>query len=454
MAKAPKVLWVCRECGGDHAKWQGQCAHCQAWNTLDEVQGAPSRSRGAAGWAGERSAVTALSEVRLEEMPRRPSGLKELDRVLGGGFVAGSVVLLAGSPGAGKSTVLLQVSCALAEQATVLYVTGEESLTQLALRADRLELSRDRLRVAAETRVEAILAHAAEEKPALMVLDSIQTLHTDDADGAPGGVTQVREATARMVRFAKQTGTVVILVGHVNKEGGLAGPRVLEHMIDTFMMLEDASDSRFRMLRSLKNRFGAVNELGVFAMTERGLREVANPSAIFLSRAGTPAPGSLVVVVWEGSRPLLVEVQALVDDGRSSHARRLAVGIEANRLALLLAVLHRHAGLALGDQDVFLNVVGGVRVAETASDLAALLATVSSFRSQALPGSLIVFGEVGLSGEVRPVPQGLERLREAAKHGFTRAIVPKGNAPRKAPEGLTVVPVTTLAEALSAAGFS
>ncbi len=452
MAKArQKDLWVCRDCGAEHAKWQGQCTGCGEWNTLEQVIGAGSAGgRRGSGWTGQQSTVTRLAEVGLDAQTRIVTGMKEFDRVLGGGLVPGSVLLMGGNPGAGKSTLLLQVSCELAERIGVLYVTGEESLQQIAMRARRLELPRDDLKLAAETRVEAIIAHALRERPGMVVVDSVQTLQTEAVEGAPGGVTQVREATARLVRFAKEAGAVVVLVGHVNKEGGLAGPKVLEHMIDTFMMLEDASDSRFRTLRGHKNRFGAVNELGVFAMTDRGLKEVANPSAIFLTRDGEPAAGSLVVVVWEGTRPLLVEVQALVDDAQGAHARRVTVGFESNRLALLLAVLHRHADIGLGNQDVFVNVVGGVRVVETASDLPVLLAVVSSHRGRPLPRELFAFGEVGLSGEVRPVPNGQERLREAAKHGFTRAICPFGNKPRETIPGLEVRPVRTLSEATEA----
>ncbi len=446
MARKEKQVWVCNDCGTEHPKWQGQCTGCGDWNTLE--QATALSGQGTSGWTGERSSVRRLAEVGLEEAPRTATGLKELDRVLGGGLVPGSVLLIGGNPGAGKSTLLLQVCCELAARMGVLYVTGEESLQQIALRARRLELPDGDLQLAAETRVEAILEHARQEKPGLVVVDSVQTLQSAAVDGAPGGVTQVREATARLVRFAKTTGTVVVLVGHVNKEGGLAGPKVLEHMIDTFMMLEDASDSRFRTLRGHKNRFGAVNELGVFAMTDRGLREVANPSAIFLSREASTAAGSLVVVVWEGTRPLLVEVQALVDMSQGAHPRRVTVGIDSNRLALLLAVLHRHGGIQLGDQDVFVNVVGGVRVAETASDLPVLLAALSSFRDRALPRDLLAFGEIGLAGEVRPVPNGQERLREAAKHGFARALCPWGNRPRDSIPGLTVTPVRTLQEAL------
>lgn len=455
MAKR-REFWVCRDCGADHPKWQGQCAGCGEWNSLEQATpasvGAGTGSRGGS-WTGQSSPVTTLADVDLVDAPRISSGMGELDRVLGGGMVPGSVILIGGNPGAGKSTLLLQVCCDLAARLGVLYVTGEESLQQIALRARRLGLPQDALKLAAETRTEAIIQAAAKERPRLLVVDSIQTLQTEALDGAPGGVTQVRESTARLVRFAKESGTVIVLVGHVNKEGGLAGPKVLEHMIDTFMMLEDASDSRFRTLRGHKNRFGAINELGVFAMTDKGLKEVSNPSAIFLSRGEAPGAGSLVVVVWEGTRPLLVEVQALVDDGQGAHPRRVAVGVDGNRVAMLLAVLHRHAGLQLGNQDVFLNVVGGVRVAETASDLAVLLAMVSSFRDRVLAREWLAFGEVGLSGEVRPVPNGQERLREAAKHGFSRAICPLGNRPREGIPGMEVIGVRTLQEALDAAGF-
>ena len=452
MAKArQKETWVCRDCGAEHSKWQGQCAGCGEWNTLEQVLGAGAAAgRTGSGWSGQQSSVTRLAEVGLDAETRIGTGMRELDRVLGGGLVPGSVLLMGGNPGAGKSTLLLQVSCALAARIGVLYVTGEESLQQIALRARRLELPQDALKLAAETRVEAIIAHASRERPGLVVVDSVQTLQTEAVDGAPGGVTQVREATARLVRFAKESGAVVVLVGHVNKEGGLAGPKVLEHMIDTFMMLEDAADSRYRTLRGHKNRFGAVNELGVFAMTDRGLKEVANPSAIFLARDSEPAAGSLVVVVWEGTRPLLVEVQALVDDAQGAHPRRVTVGVESNRLALLLAVLHRHGDVSLGVKDVFVNVVGGIRVAETASDLPVLLAVLSSHLDVPLPRELFAFGEVGLSGEVRPVPNGQERLREAAKHGFTRAFCPVGNKPRERIPGLEVQAVSTLKQAINA----
>jgi len=451
-----REVWVCRECGGEQPKWQGRCPDCGEWNTLEAFRPAAGGERSlaeGAGWTGTRSTVTPLAEVRGVEHPRVATGTGELDRVLGGGLVPGSVVLLGGSPGAGKSTLLLQVTCALAAARGVLYVTGEESLEQVALRARRLGLADAGLDLAAETAVEAILSHAERQRPEVLVADSVQTLQLDGESGAPGGVTQVREAAAALVRFAKRSGTVVLLVGHVNKEGGLAGPKVLEHMIDASLMLEDVGDSRFRVLRSHKNRFGAAGEIGVFAMTDRGRKEVANPSALFLARPEAPAAGSVVVVVWEGTRPLLVEVQALVDGQQGAHPRRVAVGLEANRIGMLLAVLHRHGGLHIADQDVFVNVVGGVRVAETASDLALLLAVVSSFRDAPLPAELIAFGEVGLSGEVRPVPNGQERLREAAKHGFKRALCPWGNRPKSDVEGMDVVAVRNLREALDAAGF-
>lgn len=450
MAK-PKSQYSCTECGSIAAKWAGQCADCGAWNTLVEsVSERPLAGPKRNSWTGEAQSVTRLSDVSIVNEPRVPTGLSELDRVLGGGLVDGSVVLIGGDPGIGKSTLLLQTLTHLAEREGALYVTGEESLQQVALRARRLELPMQRLNLMAETSIENILATAAKERPRVMVVDSIQTVFTDGLTSAPGGVAQVRECAAALVRYAKQSGTALFLVGHVTKEGALAGPRVLEHMVDCVLYFEGEQDSRFRIIRAVKNRFGAVNELGVFAMTDRGLREVANPSAIFLSRYGAPIPGSLVMVTREGSRPLLVEVQALVDDSQFGQPRRVAVGLDQNRLAMLLAVLNRHGGVATMGMDVFMNVVGGVKVLETGSDLAVLLAVVSSLRSLPLDNRLISFGEVGLSGEIRPVPNGQERLREAAKHGFQRAIVPKANLPKQAIEGMEVVGVTHLAEALHA----
>ena len=403
------------------------------------------------GYAGAASTrPTPLAEVDLKELPRFSSGMEEFDRVLGGGFVPGSVVLIGGNPGAGKSTVLLQTLCELSQKHSALYVTGEESLQQVAMRAQRLNLPTDKLQMLSATDVDAVLASAEQLRPGLMVVDSIQVMHQSDVSSAPGSVSQVRECAAQLTRFAKQSGTVLILVGHVTKDGSLAGPKVLEHIIDCSIMLEGSHDSRFRTLRGTKNRFGAVNELGVFAMTEQGLKEVSNPSAIFLQRSDEISSGSVVMATWEGTRPLLVEIQGLVDDSSLGNPRRVAVGLEQNRLSMLLAVLHRHGGLMVGDQDVFVNVVGGVKIVETSADLALLLALVSSFRDRPLERELVVFGEVGLAGEIRPVPSGQERLREAAKHGFKKAIVPAGNAPREAIKGLDVVLVKTLSEALDA----
>jgi DNA repair protein RadA/Sms len=451
MAKA-KTAYVCNDCGADYIKWQGRCDNCGAWNTLAEMRlgAAPARGGDARlkGYAGVTSEVKILSDIDLEAVPRFSTGVTEFDRVLGGGLVPGSAILIGGHPGAGKSTLLLQTLCKLAQQMKALYVTGEESLQQVALRAQRLELPTDSLQLLSETSVENICATAAQHNPKLLVVDSIQVVHVEDVPSAPGGVAQVRESAAQLIRFAKQSNTVLILVGHVTKDGTLAGPKVLEHMIDCSIMLEGSDDSRFRTLRGIKNRFGAVNELGIFAMTDRGLREVKNPSAIFLSRGEEPAAGSVVMVVWEGTRPLLVEIQALVDTSSLGNPRRLAVGLDQNRLAMLLAVLHRHGGLQVGDQDVFVNVVGGVKVVETSADLALLLSIVSSLRDRPLPQELVAFGEVGLSGEIRPVPSGQERLNEAAKHGFKRAIVPKANVPKGGVQGMQVIGVTTLAEAL------
>lgn len=449
-----KTAYVCNECGQDFPRWQGQCSACQEWNTITEVRlGAATGARSTkfVGYAGAGSSeVKTLDQIDLNALPRIASHFGELDRVLGGGIVPGSAILIGGHPGAGKSTLLLQTLCHLAEQMPALYVTGEESLQQVAMRAHRLGLPTNKLRMLSETSVEQICEIALKELPKVIVVDSIQVMHMSDVASSPGSVAQVRESASFLTRFAKQNGIAVIMVGHVTKDGSLAGPKVLEHCIDCSIMFEGDSDSRYRTLRSHKNRFGAINELGVFAMTERGLKEVANPSAIFLSRGEEESSGSLVMVVWEGTRPLLVELQVLVDNSAMSNPRRVAVGMDANRLAMLLAVMHRHGGLQMSDQDVFVNVVGGVKVTETSADLTLLLAMVSSFRGDILPSDLVVFGEVGLSGEIRPVPNGQERLVEAAKHGFKRAIVPKANVPKKMPAGMEVVGVTKLAEALEA----
>lgn len=452
MAKT-KTAYVCNDCGADYVRWLGQCTECKAWNTITEVRlgSQPSGSRNRQGYAGSTLAkVQTLSEVDLQELPRFSSSFAEFDRVLGGGIVPGSAILIGGSPGAGKSTLLLQTMCRLAEQMKVLYVTGEESLQQVALRAQRLGLPTNNLRLLAETSVEIICDLADQEQPKMMVIDSIQVMHLADIQSAPGSVSQVRESAAYLTRYAKQKGVAIVMVGHVTKEGSLAGPKVLEHCVDCSILLEGDTDSRFRTLRGHKNRFGPANEIGVFAMTGQGLKEVTNPSAIFLQRGEQHGSGSVVIVVWEGTRPLLVELQALVDTSQLANPRRVAVGMETTRLAMLLAVLHRHGGLLMADQDVFVNVVGGVRVMETGADLALLLAIVSSFREQTLPRDLIVFGEVGLSGEIRPVPNGQARLQEAAKHGFRKAIVPLANCPKEPIAGMAVVGVRTLEEALDA----
>jgi DNA repair protein RadA/Sms len=457
VAKA-KTAFVCNDCGADYPKWQGQCGECHAWNTLSEIRlsapagktAAGARSARRAGFAGTISAVQKLADVAVVDLPRLESGFEEFDRVLGGGLVPGSSILIGGHPGAGKSTLLLQTLCRLATRHTALYVTGEESPEQIAMRAKRLGLPADQLQLLAETDVDVILTSAEALNPTILVVDSIQVVHSETLTSAPGSVSQVRDCAAQLTRYAKQTGTVLILVGHVTKDGSLAGPKVLEHMIDCSILLEGDHDSRYRTLRGQKNRFGAVNELGIFAMTDVGLKEVSNPSAIFLDRSEHTAPGTTVVVVWEGTRPLLVEIQALVDDSSLGNPRRVTVGFEQNRLAMLLAVLHRHGGIHVGDQDVFANVVGGVRVMETSADLALLLAVVSSLRNRALPRDWVVFGEVGLSGEIRPVASGQERLAEAAKHGFKVAIVPKSNAPKKPIPNLKVIPVARLSEALDA----
>ncbi len=448
MAKTKiKSAYVCSDCGAEFAKWQGQCNACNEWNTLSRVNISPVKES-RVGFAGAAAQIQKLNEVKAQEAERLTTTFGELDRVLGGGLVPGSVVLIGGDPGAGKSTLLLQVCTKMAQSRGVLYVTGEESLQQLAMRAKRLELPMDGLDVASETRAEVIASHITQRKPDVVVLDSVQVLQMDALDATPGSVTQVRETAAFFTRLAKQTDTVIVLVGHITKEGGLAGPKVLEHMIDCFMMLDSPAGSRYRTLRGHKNRFGAINELGVFAMTDLGMKEVANPSAIFLQRGEVDSPGSIATVTWEGTRPLLVEIQALVDEVAGGYAKRVAVGLDQQRLAMHLAVMHRHCGITLGDQDVFANVVGGVRITETGADLALLLAVLSSFRDRVLPRDLIVFGELGLTGELRPVANGQERLREAAKHGFKRAIVPFANRPKENLPNMAVHGVQSLSSAL------
>ncbi|SES79602.1 DNA repair protein RadA/Sms [Nitrosospira multiformis] len=449
MAKS-KSTYSCTECGGQTLKWQGQCPHCQAWNTLVEAMSEKAAARFTP--VSESREVQSLSEVEAEEEQRYSTGLLEFDRVLGGGLVQGGVVLLGGDPGIGKSTLLLQALCnmsLLPLARNVLYVSGEESARQVAMRAKRMGLDAKALHLLAEIRLERIQEVLAERKPDVAVIDSIQTVYSDALQSAPGSVAQVRECAAQLTRLAKASGTSIILVGHVTKEGALAGPRVLEHMVDTVLYFEGDTHSSFRLIRAFKNRFGAVNELGVFAMTEKGLREVSNPSALFLSHHGGQVPGSCIMVTQEGTRPLLVEIQALVDEAHSPNARRLSVGLEQNRLAMLLAVLHRHAGIACFDQDVFVNAVGGVKITEPGADLAVLLAIVSSLKNRPLPEKTVVFGEVGLAGEVRPVQRGLERLREAAKLGFVQAIVPKANKPKATPSGIEIIAVERVEEAVA-----
>lgn len=454
MAK-DKSQFVCRECGHASPKWQGQCDGCGSWNTLDEVRAQAVSRKGQSPVALAPSAhAVKLSDLQARDVPRIPTGSDEFDRVLGGGFVPGGVVLIGGDPGIGKSTLLLQAMAQLSHSVSTLYVSGEESADQVALRAKRLGLEQSALTVLAEIQLEIILGQLMAQRPSLVVLDSIQTLFSDGLSAAPGSVSQVRECASRLTRWAKENDCTVILVGHVTKEGQLAGPRVLEHIVDTVLYFEGDAQASFRVIRAIKNRFGTVNEIGVFAMTDRGLKAVTNPSALFLSpghlgmQGQSTVPGSCVLVTQEGSRPLLVEIQALVDTAHIPNPRRLSVGLEPQRLAMLLAVLHRHAGIACFDQDVFINAVGGVRVSEPAADLAVILAIVSSMRDKSLPKGLVVFGEVGLAGEIRPAPRGQERLKEAAKLGFSQAIVPQANAPKKSIEGLTVHAVSRLDQAL------
>jgi DNA repair protein RadA/Sms len=453
MAK-PRTSFVCSECGAVATRWSGQCPDCKAWNTMTEQVetvglNRMSQTPGMHKSLAQTAPVLSLADIDATDVPRFGTGIEEFDRVLGGGLVAGGVVLIGGDPGIGKSTLLLQALANLAATRNTLYVSGEESGAQIALRARRLQVEAKDLKLQAEIQLEKILGTLADLKPEVAVIDSIQTLYSDALTSAPGSVSQVRECAAQLTRVAKQTGVTIILVGHVTKEGALAGPRVLEHIVDTVLYFEGDTQSSFRLVRAIKNRFGAVNELGVFAMTEKGLKGVSNPSALFLSQHDSQVPGSCVMVTQEGTRPLLVEVQALVDASHLPNARRLSVGLEQNRLAMLLAVLHRHAGIAAFDQDVFINAVGGVKITEPAADLAVLLAINSSMRNKPLPRGLVVFGEVGLAGEIRPAPRGQERLREAAKLGFSVAVIPKANAPKQPIEGMTIVAVERIDEAFN-----
>lgn len=445
-SKKSKSVYRCSECGTEHSKWSGQCSGCGQWNTLEQHVSAPVSRNQPAGTANSR--VTTLDQVSRQGVPRLSTGLTEFDRVLGGGLVPGSTLVLGGFPGAGKSTLLLQSACQMAQDNPVLYVAGEESLEQIADRAQRLKLATDRLKVLAETDVTVITGIMERDRPAVVIVDSIQVMHHPDIDSLAGNTTQVRECANVLNRFAKRLNCTVILVGHITKSENLAGPMTLNHLVDATMMLSSTDDARYRIVRSDKNRFGSVAEIGVFAMTGTGMKEVRNPSAIFLSKSNKELPGSIVTVLWEGSRPLLVELQALVDQSALGNPRRVTVGIDNTRVAMLLAVLNRHGGIAVHDQDVYVNVVGGIRVSEPSADLAILLSVLSSLRDRAVPPDVFAFGEVGLSGEVRPCANGQERIREAAKHGFRTAIVPAANAPKGKVEGLTLVPVNSLSEAL------
>ena len=452
MAKA-KTNYTCSECGAIANRWTGQCADCKAWNTMVETvvdtPGVNRMSQTQHRSLAQTAPVLSLADIEAIDVPRFGTGIEEFDRVLGGGLVAGGVVLIGGDPGIGKSTLLLQALSSLSAVRSTLYVSGEESGAQIALRAKRLAVDAKDLKLQAEIQLEKILGTIADLKPDVVVIDSIQTMYSDALTSAPGSVAQVRECAAQLTRVAKQTGVTIILVGHVTKEGALAGPRVLEHIVDTVLYFEGDTQSSFRLVRAIKNRFGAVNELGVFAMTEKGLKGVSNPSALFLSQHDSQVPGSCVMVTQEGTRPLLVEIQALVDTSHLPNARRLSVGLEQNRLAMLLAVLHRHAGIAAFDQDVFINAVGGVKITEPAADLAVLLAINSSMRSKPLPRGLVVFGEVGLAGEIRPAPRGQERLREAAKLGFSLAVIPKSNMPKQSIEGMKIIAVERIDDAFN-----
>jgi len=449
MAK-PRTVFLCSSCGNETPRWQGQCPSCGEWNTLTAFHPPAGGNRRGAARPASESRTQDLAQLPSDDAPRLASGMAEFDRVLGGGLVVGSVTLIGGEPGIGKSTLLLQSAAALSREVPVLYATGEESVRQVGLRAQRLGVAGAPLRLLAETSVEEVLSQAESHAARVLVIDSIQTMATDTLESAAGSVSQLRESAARLVSHAKRSGTAVLLIGHVTKEGTIAGPRVLEHMVDSVLYFESDSGSRYRVVRAVKNRFGAANEIGVFAMDEQGLREVRNPSAIFLSRHDEPVPGSIVTVAREGTRQMLIEVQALVDASHATNPRRVAVGLEGNRIAMLLAVLHRHAGVGLHGHDVFVNVVGGVRVNETAADLPVLAAALSSLEGRALPQDLVCFGEVGLAGEIRPVPFGEERLREAAKHGFRRAVVPRANLPRRPVEGMEVTGVGHMAEAVRA----
>jgi len=456
MAKKQKTAFVCTECGADYPRWGGQCTACGEWNVIKEIRlGSDVKaSARASGYTGSRSEVKLLSDVDLAQSERIPTGLAEFDRVLGGGIVLGSVVLIGGAPGAGKSTILLQVIANVAKKGlSVLYVSGEESLQQIAERAHRLKLDASAIKMLAETSVQSICDTVDSEKPTLLIIDSIQVMHTVNSDTAPGSVSQVRESASYLTQYAKRNNVSIFMVGHVTKDQSLAGPMTLSHIVDAQVILSSTEDARFRVLRSDKNRFGSVGELGFFSMGSTGLKEVKNPSAMFLSRSDKPSSGSVVTVIWEGTRPLLVEIQALVTESQYGNPRRLAVGLDSNRLAMLLAVLTRHAGIFTANDEIYVNVVGGIKVTETASDLAILVSVVSSLKNKVIPHDVVFFGEIGLNGEIRPVANGFARLNEAAKHGFKKAVIPKANAPKMAINGLTISAVSTVSEALDAFGY-
>jgi len=456
MAKKQKTAFVCTECGAEYPRWGGQCTACGEWNVIKEVRlGSDVKSSArSSGYTGSRSEVKLLSDVDLAQAERIPTGLAEFDRVLGGGIVLGSVVLIGGAPGAGKSTILLQVIANVAKKGfSVLYVSGEESLQQIAERAYRLRLDASAIKMLAETSVQSICDTVDSEKPTLLIIDSIQVMHTVDSDTAPGSVSQVRESASYLTQYAKRHNVSIFMVGHVTKDQSLAGPMTLSHIVDAQVILSSTEDARFRVLRSDKNRFGSVGELGFFSMGSTGLKEVKNPSAMFLSRSDKPSSGSVVTVIWEGTRPLLVEIQALVTESQYGNPRRLAVGLDSNRLAMLLAVLTRHAGIFTANDEIYVNVVGGIKVTETASDLAILVGVVSSLKNKVIPHDVVFFGEIGLNGEIRPVANGFARLNEAAKHGFKKAVIPKANAPKEAINGLTISAVSTVSEALDAFGY-